>query len=269
MKATVIMDNIAEGKLISEWGLSILIEYEDKKILLDTGASDKFLLNAAKLGIDISEVDYGVLSHAHYDHADGMEHFFQNNEKASFFLRQGCDENCYGRYLIFSKYVGIKKGILEKYKERIIYVRGDCEIASGIYLIPHKTAGLSAIGKSNKLYVKNKKWQPDDFSHEQSLVLDTDKGLVIFNSCSHGGVENIIKEVGATFPDKKIASYVGGFHLFGTGESEVRALGKRLLELGIENIYTGHCTGKKAYYILKEELGDRIKQMETGMVISP
>lgn len=268
MIATVLADNITKENLESEWGLSIFIEYEDKKILLDAGASDKFLNNAAKIGIDLSEVDYGVLSHAHYDHADGMEHFFQNNKKASFFLRQGCEENCYGKYFVFSKYVGIKKGILEKYKERIIYVRGDCEIAPGIYLIPHKTAGLSTIGKKNKMYVKkNKRWQPDDFSHEQSLVLDTEKGLVIFNSCSHGGVDTIIKEVASSFPDKKIDTYIGGFHLFEKKESEVRVLGKKLLEIGIENIYTGHCTGKRAYYILKEELGDKIKQIETGMVL--
>lgn len=267
MIATILTDNIAKENLESEWGLSIFITYKDKKILLDTGATDKFLNNAAKLGIDISEVDYGVLSHAHYDHADGMEHFFRNNEKAHFYLRQGCEENCYGKYFIFSRYVGIKKGILEKYKERIIYARGDCEIASGIYLIPHKTEGLSAIGKKNKMYVKKDKWQPDDFSHEQSLVLDTEKGLVIFNSCSHGGVDTIIKEVVSTFPNKKIASYIGGFHLFGKSESEVRTLGKKLSEIEIENIYTGHCTGKKAYRILKEELGDRIEQIKTGMEI--
>ena len=71
MKATVLVDNISHDNIIGEWGLSIFIEYQDKKILLDTGASGLFLRNAEKLGIDMKAVDFGVLSHAHYDHAHG------------------------------------------------------------------------------------------------------------------------------------------------------------------------------------------------------
>ena len=87
MKIKVLMDNISSGELAGEWGLSILIEYEGKKILLDTGASGAFAENAEKMGIDLAEVDFAVLSHAHYDHADGMQTFFANNEKASFYLQ--------------------------------------------------------------------------------------------------------------------------------------------------------------------------------------
>ena len=76
MKIKVLMDNISSGELAGEWGLSILIEYEGKKILLDTGASGAFAENAEKMGIDLAEVDFAVLSHAHYDHADGMKTFF-------------------------------------------------------------------------------------------------------------------------------------------------------------------------------------------------
>lgn len=75
MKIKVLMDNISSGELAGEWGLSILIEYEGRKILLDTGASGAFAENAEKMGIDLAEVDFAVLSHAHYDHSDGMEAF--------------------------------------------------------------------------------------------------------------------------------------------------------------------------------------------------
>ena len=79
MKATVLVDNISCNELAGEWGLSIYIEYGDKKILLDTGASELFLENAEKMGVSIKEVDYAVLSHAHYDHSNGMKAFFENN----------------------------------------------------------------------------------------------------------------------------------------------------------------------------------------------
>lgn len=76
MRATVIVDNIKNNEISGEWGLCIYIEYGDKKILLDTGASTLFSENAGKLGIPLKDVDVAVLSHAHYDHANGMEVFF-------------------------------------------------------------------------------------------------------------------------------------------------------------------------------------------------
>ena len=268
MKAVVLIDNIADSPLRDEWGLCVIIEHDGKKILLDTGASSLFRENAKKLGCDLSEVDFAVLSHAHFDHADGMEEFFNHNSKAKFYLKKECSENCYGRRFIFSKYIGIKKGVLKNFSHRIEYVDSDTEITKGVWLIPHKTENLEAIGKKAGMYKKiHGKWVPDDFDHEQSLVIDTEKGLVIFNSCCHGGADNIIKEVAETFPQKKIYAIIGGFHLYESPDSEVLALAKRIEETGIELIYTGHCTGKKAYKILKDNLKEKCNQLSVGLVI--
>ena len=107
----------------------------------------------------------------------------------------------------------------------------------------------------------------DDFSHEQSLVLDTDKGLVILNSCSHGGAANIVNEVRSTFPDKKVYGFIGGFHLFNKTDTEVRNFASKIRDTGIEYICTGHCTKDHAYNILREELGNRVCQMHAGYEI--
>ena len=130
------------------------------------------------------------------------------------------------------------------------------------------TGGLEAIGRRESMYQKKKGgWMPDDFSHEQSLVFDSAEGLVIFNSCSHGGVINIINEVRAVFPDKKIVAFIGGFHIYNKSESEVRKLAENIRETGIKYVCTGHCTGEKAYQILKEELGDVMHQLKVGKKI--
>lgn len=268
MKATVLIDNIAKDKLKGEWGLSIFIHHGDKRILLDTGASESFAENAKKLGIPLEKTDFGVLSHAHYDHADGMEKFFAVNSRAKFYLSSECKENCYGKRWIFSKYIGIKKGVMEKYKDRISYVKGDKVLSSGVSIISHKTKGLEAMGKKDELCIKeNRKLRFDNFSHEQSLVIDTDKGLVIFNSCCHGGADTIITEVQKSYPNKKIYALVGGFHLYKSTDEDVKALADRIKKTGIEKIYTGHCTGKKAFEILKKELGDKAQQLYVGLVI--
>lgn len=268
MRATVVVDNIENSEIKGEWGLCIYIEYNGKKILLDTGASGLFAENAGKLGLSLEEIDYAVLSHAHYDHSDGMRHFFQINQKAKFYLREGCLENCYAKKWIFTKYIGIGKGILEEHRHRLVYVSGDYPLMEGVSLIPHKTPGLSSVGSREKMYRKDgKKWKPDDFSHEQSLVFDTPEGIVIFNSCSHGGADNIIREVMESFPEKKALALVGGFHLSNKSEDFVRKLAQGIQETGITFVYTGHCTGQKAYEILKEELGSHAVQLMTGLVM--
>lgn len=267
MIVKVLVDNITKNDLISEWGLSFYIEYCGHKLLLDTGASANFAENANNLGVKLDEIEYGVLSHAHYDHADGMPKFFAENDRAKFYIRKGAGENCYGKKNFFLyKYNGIAPGTLDTYQDRIEYVEGDHKLLEGVYLIPHKTVGLEKIAKKVHLYVKdNGKMFPDDFAHEQSLVFDTEKGLVIFNSCSHGGPDNIITEVLATFPEKEICAYVGGLHLYKSSKEEVKALADRIKETGIQKIITGHCTGDEAFTILKEKLGDIIEQMYTGM----
>ena len=266
MKAKIIVDNIPDGAVCGEWGLCVYIEYRDKKILLDAGASGLFADNAEAYGIDLAEVDLAVLSHAHYDHANGMEQFFRINSKADFYLRETAGENCYAKKYFFHKYIGLPRGILEKYRDRIRFVSGDHALCDGAYLIPHKTPGLERVGKREKMFVRRGRvWLPDSFSHEQSLVFDTEQGLVIFNSCSHGGAGAIIREVRDTFPDKQVYALVGGLHLFNKSEQELREFAASLRESGVRRVYTGHCTGKRAYELLRSELGDVMHQFHVGL----
>lgn len=268
MKATVVVDNIKNDSLSGEWGLCIYIDYEGKKYLLDTGASNLFLENAKGLNCDISQVDYAVLSHAHYDHANGMEGFFKSNTNSMFYLQKSAMENCYFKKWIFTKYIGIPKNITEKYKSRIKYIEGTYQLDKGVYIVPHTTEGLDKIGKREMMYQKiNGRYYPDNFSHEQSLVFETDRGLVIFNSCSHGGAVNIINEVSRALPNKKVYGLIGGFHLANKPEGEVRTLAENIKSTGIEYVCTGHCSGVKAYNVLKDELGDVMHQLHVGLVM--
>lgn len=268
MKATVLVDNIGFNGLKGEWGLSIYIEAEDCRILLDTGASDLFLQNAEALRLSIADVDYAVLSHAHCDHAEGMRPFFENNTKAKFYLRKPSGENCYFKKWFVRKYVGLPKNILGDFPERIEQVEGKYRLAEHVYLLPHSTPGLAEVGRANNMYIREgKSWRADDFSHEQSLVFDTEAGLAVFNSCCHAGADVIIREASEAF-GKPVVALVGGFHIFGRSEREVVALSDKLRETGVKEIYTGHCTGAKSYRIMKDELGDMVKRLRVGLTIA-
>ena len=270
MQVTVLIDNLAPKRLICEWGLSFHITFRGHNYLLDMGDSGDFAKNAENLNIDLAKVDYAVLSHAHYDHSDGMEVFFSRNDRAPLYIREGTAENCYDLTDAANpKYIGIRKGYLEKYASRIRYAKGDEEVCEDVYLIPHKTPGLEKIGEKVNMKLRiGQNWVTDDFRHEQSLVFRTEKGLVVFNSCSHGGPRAIVHEILDTFPGERLYAYLGGLHQYKASEEEVRDLAHLLKELHVDHLYTGHCTGDAAFAILKEELGDHIRQFCSGFEVT-
>ncbi len=265
LEMTVLIDNAAEPPLASEWGLSILIHADDRKILLDTGASGLFAQNADALGIDLAKVDTGVLSHAHYDHADGMETFFSLNQHAPFLVRKGSCENCFGIKEGNFTYIGIRRGVLDKYDAHIQYVSGIYKISDGIWLVPHRKADYSAVALRNDLYtVDQEERLPDDFAHEQSLVIETGRGLVVFNSCSHTGMSNILKDISEFLGNSDVCAYIGGLHLYKMTDEELDTLSEEIKNTSVKHIFTGHCTGDRAFSFLKERLGDRIEQFSSG-----
>lgn len=265
LSMTVLVDNVAVEPLAGEWGLCILIEADDRKILLDTGASGLFAKNADCLGIDLDQVDTGVLSHAHYDHSDGMDTFFSINQDAPFLVREGTCENCFGIKEGKLVYIGIRKGVLEQYEERIQYVKGVYEISEGIWLVPHRSADYSGIAKRNNLYtVSRGQRSEDDFVHEQSLVIETEQGLVVFNSCSHTGMTNILADIKLMLGRSDVCAYVGGLHLFNLKDEELSELCAEIRDTPVEHIFTGHCTGDHAYCYLKKNLDGRIAQFSSG-----
>ena len=265
LEITVLVDNISSEPLEGEWGLSILIDADDRRILLDTGAGGLFAQNAQLLGVDLDSIDTGVLSHAHYDHADGMEAFFALNRNAPFLVREGTCENCFGIKDGELNYIGIRSGILGRNEKRIRYIGGVYEIAEGIRLVPHRKADYSAIALRSDLYTVDHGVRcPDDFSHEQSLVIETEKGLVVFNSCSHAGMVNILEDIREMLGRSDVYAYVGGLHLYKLTDEELDELSREIEHTPIRHIFTGHCTGDHAFDFLRSKLGGRIEQFYSG-----
>lgn len=270
LKVTVLSENTGCEKCPGEHGLSLYIENEGHRILLDAGQSPLFAENAEALGIALEDVDIAVLSHAHYDHADGFATFFEENNKAMLYVREEAGECFYSLHEAGLKYIGPKQGMLHENKDRIVYVKEDFYplADTDMFLVPHDTKALSAIGEKAKLYQKvNGELLADDFAHEQTLVAETEKGLVIFNSCSHAGPANVLADVMRVRKDEPIYAYIGGFHLSKYPDEDVYAFAEVLQQLQIGRIITGHCTGERALEILKEMLGDRVETMHAGMEI--
>lgn len=277
MKIKVLIENTTESELKCEHGLSLYIEYRDKKILLDAGSTNAYAENAERLGVDLSSVDMAFLSHGHYDHSGGFDAFIKINDHAPVYAM----ETALNQYFSTSggalHEIGVNAVIKEKLYEQMKPICEVTKVSDGIVLVPHSTQGLEKIGERAGLYrVQEGEMLPDDFAHEMSVVFQTEAGLVICNSCSHGGVQNIVEEVKAVFPEKKIYAYVGGLHMRGIkdGETtctftaeEVKMLTDYIKAADIRFLITGHCTGTPAMKLLREELDEGcLLEMYSGRI---
>ncbi len=289
---TLIEDSTAQSGLTPEFGLSLLIKLDGKQILLDTGGSDQFIKNANALGLDMKAVDIAVISHAHFDHGGGLAHFLALNPDAAVYLHQDTKKDYFANIgaklpdllnktiypLVktsrrFSRYIGLDWKALAPYQERLTFISAPMEITDNVFLLTG-VEKKHPLAEGNKFLLAEKegRLQADDFSHEMALVIREDDGLVLFSGCCHSGIVNMIEAVKARFNDTQIKAIIGGFHLklqpfkeslAGT-QKDVEWIADQIGEHQIQKVFTGHCTGDKAYAILENGLGDHIGRLQTG-----
>lgn len=236
MRITAILENTASRADIgAEHGLSLFIEVGGRKILFDMGQTELFALNAQKLGLDISKVDVAVLSHGHYDHGGGIKRFFEENSYAKVLAKKDAFLPHYnGR----EKYIGLDTSLLES--DRFIFVDDEFRIDDSSLVFSIK----SCSDTPNELLEKvGEDFVPDDFRHEQYLLLKENEKKVLISGCSHKGILNIARAIDADF-------IVGGFHfskrpLDDALKSDALVLGALPCEF-----YTCHCTGVEQFEFL-------------------
>jgi len=264
----------AHKDLRTEHGLSLFIRSKDQQILFDTGVTGNFHPNAQKLNIDIAQVTQAVISHHHFDHGGGLATFLEANHQARVHLRSSHTEqfslNIFG---LLKRPVGLDATLLQQHAQRLTFVSQFSEIAPEVFLLT-KIGKQHSMPKGNRhLYMDtgaSKKL--DDFEHELILVIRENTGLVVFTGCSHHGVLNMLDAVLEHFPGQAIKAVFGGFHLIdlplinnlGGSQSDVEELGRAILKYPIDKVYTCHCTGPKAYWILKELMGTKLEYFATG-----
>lgn len=292
MKITVLVEDTGNHpQLKPEHGLSLYIETEKHKLLMDTGATDRFALNADLMGIDLSKVDTVVISHGHYDHGGGLQEFLKRNQTAKIYIREEAfaeyyhfkgklseEENALQRIesgeniADFFKYVGLDGSL--KGHPQFVMLSEDTQIDDELFLFSGVSSHDNWSKTNDTLRVRTDcGWQQDTFSHEQGLVICENGKTVLLSGCAHSGIANIMKRYCELF-DKAPDYAVSGFHLMRTGnlskaqEKEARKEAKDSAErlMKYDTTYTTcHCTGLPAYEVMKEIMGEQIHYISTGM----
>ena len=279
MKIVVLIENTApEGScLAAEHGLSFYVEHRGKAVLLDAGASGGFADNAAALGVDLGHVDVAVLSHGHYDHAGGLGRFFACNDHAKVYARPSAGGAYFSTSLGEPRFIGVSRDVWEGQRERFETPEGLFQLFDGAWLVPETVHGGPFASRETNLLRQEAAggFVPDDFSHEHSLVLEGSRGLVLFNSCSHGGIVNIVRGVKEQL-GRPVYAVFGGLHLFSAKAASgmnctpeyALSVADALVSEGVEQIYTGHCTGQAALALLQARLGERLQALTTGLCVT-
>lgn len=270
MKVCILIDNSPHpenNSMLTEHGLSIYFEMDGYKWMVDCGASGKFLANAKNLGINLQDVDYLLLSHAHADHTGGLAHFLQTNTKATVLLSSRINENC----LCFStrgsakRNISINFSIVNEYIKRVQFIDRNTQLSENIFLITAISRNYPQ-PKANRTLLNAD--SPDDFSHEFAICIDTPDGAIVISSCCHHGLLNTLEASGRS----TIKVYIGGMHLIDScnavefeTETEIAGIASTTQRKypGIK-IITGHCTGMVAASMFKKVMTDNFHFFHTG-----
>ena len=265
MRITVICENTVGRRIgLGEHGFSAFIEMNGENYLFDTGAGLSVVKNSLELNKDLKTIKKIFLSHGHSDHTGGLPEVLKLTGKVdvhahpSIFLdrihltKEGDKE--------IKRFVGLpyKKRYLELLGAHFILNTNFTEVAKGVFLtgeVPRKTS----FEKPDPLLLSETEGKigQDVFSDDQSLILDTEKGLVLVLGCAHSGMINIINYVINKTGNENFYAILGGTHLdFLTEEQREQSI-KALKKTKLEKIGVCHCTGMRAAFRLQQEFRER------------
>lgn len=256
MRITALTENTsADPRCGAEHGLSLYIETGDHRILFDMGQTDLFERNAAALGVDLAAVDVAVLSHGHYDHGGGLKRFTELNVSAPIYVHRRAFEP---HYNASGKYIGLDTDLLSS--GRLIFTDDMTHIGGGLTLYSCNSDDRPYdFGSQGLSMMKDGVLLPDDFAHEQYLLIEEHGRRVLISGCSHKGILNI---AGWFKPDVLI----GGFHFMNLpADDTLRRYAEELSRYDTD-YFTCHCVGAEQYEYMKRYMS-RLSYLAAGQTI--
>ena len=232
IRLTIVFDNYAylEG-FPTLWGFSCFVEMPESTFLFDTGSNGRVLLqNMNKLGVDLQKAEALVLSHPHWDHIGGIDSVLEVHPDIDLFVPSSLS----GHLVHDLKHLSLSVTVIDKEPQKIL---------PSVW----STGTMGEIG-------------------EQSVVIDTEQGLIVLTGCAHPGVVHIAERAMA-MREKPILLLMGGFHLMYSRAAEIMAVIEKLENLGVKNVCPTHCSGDLAIEMFARHFGERYIQGGVGRVI--
>lgn len=256
MRIKILVDDLSGKRgCISEHGLSLIIEWKDKKILFDTGLNISLLNNLKKREIDINKISYIILSHGHDDHTGGLIALLKElNRSINIYAHPDIFTEKYKDRGNTKKYIGIpeKRETYEKLGGKFILKREFFEIEDGLYF-SGEIERKNILSDNTLLIREGNEFKVDPLLDDISVGIKLDSGIFVITGCNHSGLSNTL----AHFYNKlhlPITGVLGGLHLLNFEER---------IEDAIKTIFPLHCTETYGKCRLLYEFGERVSLLKT------
>lgn len=247
---SVLADNNTkrDSHLIAEHGLSLYVECDGLKLLFDTGDTDVYLKNAAKIGINLRAIDILALSHHHYDHVGGMKYFPVQSQKIKLIAQK------YAFYPRIDYPNNLAKHEVIDNFDIISVDTEPLKLSENLIFLGEIPKLNDFEGKKNfksrKLILPSGELVDDFIADDTALTYKSSEGIIVITGCSHSGICNIIQYAVDIVKKKwgisKVKTVIGGLHLINSAPNLLLKIIDFLKRKGIHEIYPCHCTDLNA-----------------------
>jgi 7,8-dihydropterin-6-yl-methyl-4-(beta-D-ribofuranosyl)aminobenzene 5'-phosphate synthase len=234
MQIRILFDKASLDKsLYTGWGISFLI---DNQILFDTGENGEWLINnLQRMRVDINRIQAIAISHDHWDHTGGLWEILKRRQLKVY----GCPN--------FSA----------EFKSRVKHAGSEF---SGLQKLTKVSEGIFLSGEILGSYAGA------DIA-EQAVIIKTEKGVSVLTGCSHPGVIKILERVKIEFPEEKLYTVAGGFHLLEQGRKMAGIVVEQFKKMQVSKAGPTHCSGPEAEKIFKAEYNEDFIPVKVGQTI--
>lgn len=253
VKVTVVVDNCvpihSNLPFLGEHGLSMLVETECARVLLDAGQSSAIIHNLSLLGVAPSTLDKIAISHGHYDHTGGLFHVLGHARKTiPVYLHEEAFRSR------FSVGHGSRRCVGIPYSQEVLstlgadwrLIRAPEEILPGVWLsgsVPRVTRYETG---DTRLVVRDAASDcdcQDDIVDDMALFIKGEDGLVVISGCAHSGLVNMVRHGLAVTASERLHGWIGGTHLGPVSEQQQEQTITQLQEFEPKFVAANHCTG--------------------------
>jgi len=268
----VLSDNTAAPPVfLAEHGLSLLLEVEGKRYLLDTGQGEVAVRNAERMGVDLRGVEAIILSHGHYDHTAGLPQALRRTGPCRVICHPAALHAKYYQLGEIRRHIGIpwRRDYLVANGAAFGESTGPTLLAEGVWVtgeIPRRTDYEP--GDPNLKCEVDGVLEVDPLLDDQAVVVDTGEGLVVVLGCAHAGAMNTCLYAREISGVERILAVVGGSHLAFLGREQLLRTIEELRAMDPARLAFSHCTGQTAALELAAAFGDRFIFNQTGTCLT-
>lgn len=277
VKVTVVIDNCvpigASAPFLGEHGLSMLLETQNKRLLLDAGQSSAIVHNLGLLGVSPASIDLIAISHGHYDHTGGLYPLLtQAGKMLPLYLHEAAFGPRYAASGGKRKFIGIphRREQLEALGADFRMVLEPTEVLPGLWVSGPVPRSTSYETGDARLVVHDDTTVcdcQDEISDDMALFYKGSKGLVVVSGCTHSGLVNMVRHGLAVTGATRLQGWIGGTHLGPVSGSQQDQTIAELLAFAPDFVAANHCTGFQMMSRLQHAFGDRFIPAFVGTVI--